>query len=363
MRIHYDHQIFSTQRYGGISQYFSRLMEYFICQKCIDVDVGFKFYVSQHLPYVIARDKIEMPKLRGSGRLCSILNDFLYCGVNDCDIVHTTYYNPKYLMNKNDTPMIATIHDMIPEIFTDLFVGHPFEHKRRYVERATRIICVSENTKKNLTEIYGWHRDNIDVIHHGIDLHKSRSSLQSLTLPERYFLYIGRRNGYKNFPVLMEAAKKTLEQGDECFVVCLGGGSFSEQELSSIGNRWAGKILQMSANDFQVRYALQNAIALVMPSLCEGFGIPIIEAMAQECPLIVANASCFPEIAREAAVYFEPADVDELAEGLLRLQHDETLRTKLKVASARIVPEYSIGKMAVGTLESYKKSLEQNSER
>lgn len=351
MRVYYDHQIFSRQRVGGISQYFAQLANFYISRRCLDVQLGGKFYICEHLSAIQGR--VRIPEFRGSGRLCAFLNDFLAEEVA-ANVVHSTYYHPKYLKIGGKIPRIVTIHDMIPEKFTESFASNPHQAKRAYVDGADRIICVSETTRSDLIRFFKVPENKIDVIHHGIDVQKIRNDISYVAVPATYVVYVGRRDGYKNFDLLLRAMMRLWEAGSDISLVCVGGGTFSEQEIEGV-RRHSSKMLQIAGNDKQLRYILKRAAVLVVPSLYEGFGLPIIEALALDCRLVLANTSCFPEIAQQAAVYFDPKDAKDLAGALTRVISDGDLRGALASASERILPQYSVERMACKTLQTYNK--------
>ena len=353
MRVHYDHQIFSTQRTGGISQYFAGLIEWYAKQGEPKISLGFRFYLSEHLG--AGRDRIRIPRFAGSGRLCRFLNEALRPPVR-ADVVHSTYYDPRYLCAGGNTPKVVTVHDMIPELFPAYFAHNPHLAKRAYVEAAKRIICVSHTTKNDLVTLFGVPEAKIDVIHHGIDLERARSELAPIARPPRYLLHIGNRAGYKNFGVVLAAMKKLWAAGCPVALLCIGGGAFSPKERESIGAD-IGKIAHLHPNDRQVRYLLKHAVALIAPSLYEGFGFPIIEAFALDCPVVLAAASCFPEIAGDAAIYFDPRDAQDLANAIGMLVDDDRLAAKLSAAGRRLVTQYTFARMAEKTLRTYGAAL------
>ncbi len=353
MRVHYDHQIFSTQRTGGISQYFARLVEWYAERGEPQISLGFRFYLSDHLG--AGRGRIRIPRFAGSGRLCKVLNEALRPPVR-ADVVHSTYYNPRYLCAGGNTPKVVTVHDMIPELFPSYFAHNPHLAKRAYVEAANRIICVSHTTKNDLVTIFDVPEGKIDVIHHGIDLERARSELAPIPRPRRYLMHIGNRSGYKNFGVVIAAMKKLWAAGCQIALLCIGGGAFSPTERQSIGGD-IGKIAHLHPNDHQVRYLLKHAVALIAPSLYEGFGFPVIEAFALDCPVILARASCFPEIAQDAATYFDPNDVHDLADAVEMVVENDALRAKLSAAGRRVVAQYTLARMADKTLRTYEAAL------
>jgi glycosyltransferase involved in cell wall biosynthesis len=260
LKVYYDHQIFSLQRFGGVSKYFSELIDFYASRRCLDVQVGGRFYICEHLSG--HKGKIRIPKFRGDRRLCAYLNDCFEMGIA-ADLLHSTYYSPKYLQIGGKTRRVITIHDMIPEKYPEFFSSNPHKAKRAYVDVADRIICVSESTKNDLLKYFKVSEQKIDVIHHGVDFEHTRNDISAVAVPKNYVVYVGRRDGYKNFEVLLRAMKQLWDTGSDLSLVCVGGGRFTEHEIESVRHQ-SSKIFQISANDKQVRYIIKMAVVLVM---------------------------------------------------------------------------------------------------
>jgi len=353
MKVHYDHQIFSRQRVGGISQYFSRLIGWYAKSGEPQVSLGFRFYVSEHLS--AGRGRLRIPAFRGSGKFCRLLDDMVAAPVR-ADVVHTTYYDPRYLSRGGRRPKIVTIHDMIPELFPAYFASNPHLAKRSYVEAADRIICVSQQTKQDLVAVYKAPERKIDVIHHGIDVERWRNEVTPIARPRKYFVHIGNRAGYKNFAVVADAMRTLWAADKGTRLLCVGGGRLSAAERERLGPH-IQNVLQLDPDDRQVRYLLKHATALIAPSLYEGFGLPIIEAFALDCPVVLARASCFPEIAGDAALYFDPYDAEDLARALSKLLDAEDLRMSLAARGRARVGAFELREMAAKTLEAYQAAM------
>ncbi len=118
--------------------------------------------------------------------------------------------------------------------------------------------------------------------------------------------------------------------------------------------RLENAVYRYFVSDAQLDYLYNKALCFVFPSLYEGFGIPILESFAARCPIALSNTSCFPEIARDGGVYFDPYDEDSVYETLMKLTDDSSLRGELVAKGSSILQNYSWDKMAAATAEVYR---------
>jgi glycosyltransferase involved in cell wall biosynthesis len=233
---------------------------------------------------------------------------------NKPDVLHETYYS-NYSIAPAHTPKIITVHDMIHEIFPQNFslYDKTTEIKKRAIERADHVICISECTKQDLIRILDVPENKISVVHHGISELIGNENVQ-LTSP--FLLYVGQRGGYKNFEVLIRAFARSPFLMNNFRIIAFGGGAFTNEEykIFTTLNINPNAISQMTGGDGILKSLYQQATAFVYPSLYEGFGFPPLEAMTYGCPTIAANTSCIPEITGNAALLFNPHSVDDLIE-------------------------------------------------
>ena len=145
-----------------------------------------------------------------------------------------------------------------------------------------------------------------------------------------YVIYVGNRGGYKNFRTLALAfAQRKLFR--DFSLVCFGGGDFSKSEMDYLRNIGIEKsVRHVSGDDAVLATAYARAEALVYPSLYEGFGLPLLEAMSMGCPVIGANRGSIPEIVETAGILFDAVSSEDLGEVLLRLLYSQSLRQEYK---------------------------------
>lgn len=366
MKVCYDHQIFSWQRYGGISRYFCEVAKSLQSKAAIDVDIVSPIYVNEYLNYIsdeVPVTGIFVKKLPKVASLIRILNSVVVKPMANKlkpDVFHETYYSELALAPKTAKTLI-TVHDLIQEKFPDLCRGaeHAIKSKSMAIERADHIICVSENTRQDLIKIYSVDPKKTSVVYHGVSLDVEDSCSLSAMPDKPYFLYVGDRFGYKNFSAVVKAIAQSKILRDECKIVCVGGGAFSNTELNffdKFGFR-PGQLVQVSGDDKLLVDAYKNALAFVYPSLYEGFGIPLLEAMNLRCPVLCANTSSIPEVVGDSGLYFDPKSVVELGVQMERVLLDTSLRNVLVKNGIDRAKKFSWDKCADETRLVYEKVL------
>jgi glycosyltransferase involved in cell wall biosynthesis len=376
MRVLYDHQIFSYQRFGGISRYFAELMKCYSNMEEIDYLLGVKESPNESLRSTGLAKKHGITTTQTSDNLinlsCRYLKNNSYTGKlikeKEFDIFHPTFFFPGLIKKMGEKPFIVTIMDMIPERFPKIYskkglyskyVTHGWINgKKELAEKAQAIIAISEKTKNDLVDIYGINPNKIKVVYLGNSLFPQDSSSSKLKLPEKYLLFVGTRNDYKNFDRFLKASARIMKEDQELNIVCVGGGNFSKNEktlISSLGVE--SRVNQYNVTDAELYYVYQNAQAFIFPSLYEGFGIPIIEAFVAQCPVILSNSSCFPEIAGDAAVYFDATDEDSIMNSIKQTIYNSELQASLKVKGLERSKQFSWENTARKTLDVYKSVL------
>lgn len=356
MKVLYDHQMFSMQKYGGITRYFSDLI--------FDLPLGYEgelpiLYSENHY----LREKEDVVIRKFSDILPFRLKRLYYyhrntilsnqaMKKNEFNLFHPTYYDP-YFIKKIKKPFVITVHDMNHEKFPDLFLTYDntSENKRLLAKEAAHIIAVSQNTKKDLVELFGISPNKITVVYHGYKQHcKSAEALF-----ENYLLFVGERKGYKNFWNFIKAMVPLLNKYKDLKIVCTGN-PFSREELEQLNQiKLIDRVIQKSVSDSELASLYRYALAFVYPSIYEGFGIPILEAFQNDCPVCLSKASCFPEIAENAAVYFDPSDLDSITEAVRKVLENKSLADDLRDAGRIRLKDFSIDLMVKNTCEVYNK--------
>lgn len=379
MRVLFDHQVFDSQTVEGPSRYFVELARHLI-----DVGVDVEFAVRETDNVFLHGDPrwsgqivshrqslVWLARLRQMAVRAGILPYMAVYQANqneseaalstgNFDIFHPTYYEPYFLPLLNKKPFVLTVHDMIHELFPQYVKsGNPTtQWKRRVVEASTHIIAVSECTKQDLIRIFHVPPERITVVHHGVGGPFTESSEGGSRVGYPYLLYLGSRDRYKNFTCLVHALPEIIRRTPDLHVICVGGGGFTATEKKSIRKLGFEKHCeQMSASDQQLAALYRGAQAFVFPSLYEGFGMPILEAFASGCPVIVSRASAFPEVGADAALYFDPQQPPDLARAVNKLLASPDLQNGLRHAGRQRAASFTWSKTAAQTLAVYETAM------
>jgi glycosyltransferase involved in cell wall biosynthesis len=268
------------------------------------------------------------------------------------DLLHYTFYHPRFLRRRSPVPTVSTVHDMIPELYPELFARDPHLHKAEYVRHSDLVLCVSEATRQDLIRLHGDPGVPVVVTHLGVD-QAFRPGLDRLPgMPSRYVLFVGRRGGYKDFGTLVEALAQARLDG--VWLVAVGGGPLTDDERAlvhraGLGDRW----VQVSPSEADLPHWYSCADVFVFPSRYEGFGLPTLEAMGAGCPTVLARSSSLPEVGGDACRYFAPGDPADLAVELGKLWEDEDARLSMATAGVARAAQFTWRRTAEATARAY----------
>lgn len=372
MKILLDPQIFNAQNYGGISRYYTEVFTRLQAQNdilfpCYTVkNVYFKqstlyaFRQKAYFLYLRLLSKCKIRRFENTNRRNS--NYFKKIArQQQFDLFVPTYYDSYFIKDLGSKPFVLTVYDMIHELFPDYFVNDKMvvPNKKFLMEKATRIIAVSVNTKKDIISLYpDIDSSKIDVVYHGcaIVVDKPVDSL-----PEKYILFVGAREIYKNFTFLVHAVASLLKNDLELHLVCAGGGAFNPSERELIAELGLDRqIIQMYFNEDELGYFYSRAKCFVFPSLYEGFGIPVLESMLCGCPVVLGKHSSFPEVAGNAGVYFDIDSMQDLHNKVQSIIENEALRLEFVVKGLEQARKFTWEKAAKECLAVYKKAIQNN---
>jgi glycosyltransferase involved in cell wall biosynthesis len=360
MKILYDDQIFSMMTHGGVSRYHYELMKQL---NILDIDTELSVFfsnnyylrnkdVSSHyssLPFNLKIFNKTFPKYNRRFSIKKIKD-------HSFDIFHPTSYSDYFFDALQKKPFVITVHDMITEIYEKNNSINLI--KKELITKADKIIAVSKHTKNDILNFTSIEEDKIDVIYHGSSFAPANCIDNNKIGNRPYFLYVGGRQNYKNFDFLLKTFSVFSLKYDDVLLLCTGS-DFSKKEKGKISElSLNNKVKSVTAkNDIEMSQLYSQAIALIFPSLYEGFGMPILEAFSCKCPVLLSDSSCFPEIALNAGLYFDPTDIDSLFEKMSMIFEDEVLRRDLIKKGIQRSTCFSWSDTAKNTLQTYNSVL------
>jgi len=266
-------------------------------------------------------------------------------------VLHRTYYAPVDLARA--LPRVETLHDMWSERRPsrgDMKATLRSIIKRRALQRADLVVCVSEHTRAEALATWPWLEQRTIVIPHGV--RRLSAAPAPSNAPRPYFLFVGKRPLYKNFAVAARAlAQANLPDHD---LVCFGGGPFDASELALIqALGLAGRVRQLAGGDDRLAGLYESAEALLYPSRYEGFGLPVLEAMIHDCPVLCGDQTSLPEVAGDAGLLLSPDLPEAWSEAMQRIVHSADLRDVLRVAGRAQAARFSWERSARAHARAY----------
>ncbi|MDH4153339.1 MAG: glycosyltransferase family 4 protein [Nitrospira sp.] len=367
MKIAYDSQIFCSQTYGGISRYFCETASRIAKEPDVQVVIAAPMHINAYLENVSPKivSGFRAPPAAAHfhplrRRLGLVFGDLMLRAMAP-DLVHETFFHG-YPLGSRRTRRVLTIYDMIHEKFASSFphTDKTARYKALAAERADHVICISESTRQDALEILGLSPGKTSVIYLGFDLMKGvNNKVEGLVEPigEPYLLYVGKRGGYKNFLRLLEAYGTSSQLKSHYTLICFGGGAFKADELRALQSLGldGARVKHLEGDDQLLAEFYERASAFIFPSLYEGFGIPPLEAMSHDCPVVCSNTSSIPEVVGDAGEYFDPHDVEAMRVAIERVVMSDSHR-KLLIAKGRVrLKRFSWDRCAAETLDVYKK--------
>jgi glycosyltransferase involved in cell wall biosynthesis len=359
MRIIYDGSIYQEQGVGGINRYFANLIS--------RLPPDFEPHLTSCRSPSVTDPSHQHLRIHRFGRFrprrFSVKLERIYFGrVQDSiafDLAHPTYYTllSQRQVSEYRCPVVITVWDMIHELFPELDPsGRVAQQKRQAIEVADAVLCISENTKRDLLAHHRIPESKIRVTTLASDLDASVVEGNERRPSRPYFLYVGARAGYKNFDglLLAFASARTLVPD---VALCAVGSPFSRDETRRIAELGlTGRVEAYGpASDRQLVALYRHCIAFVYPSLYEGFGIPPLEAMQCGTPVVASNRSSIPEVVGDAGVLFDPSRGDELTDILVGLVRDPASRAPLIERGYQRARMFSWEQTARQTIDVYRK--------
>jgi len=358
----YDGAIYNSQRRGGISRYFTRLIENVAW---LQPEWRIELHVNPQQGVPVA------PLPNGSNvrvRTRPYLRPRLPCYPFNAaarewmwraarpSLLHSTLYRQPIF---SPCPVVTTIHDVVEILFPQLFSGNAghltAQWKRRSAETAEAVIAVSMTSKSDIVRLFGIDPQKVHVVYHGIDERFSKRPLaaegrcRQLGVRKPYLLYVGQREQHKNFKVLWQAFQSSELKAWN--LVLVGGADRLEAWIDPTSVQ--GRLIHLSdVSDEDLLALYAEADFLIFPSLYEGFGFPALEAMACGTGVIASDIPSTREVCRDACRYFDPNDQHSLVNAIVAAAKAETT-IRLIEAGRRQAMAYTWRKCARETLAIY----------
>jgi glycosyltransferase involved in cell wall biosynthesis len=331
--------------------------------------------------YFILLRKEDFEKEKYTKNFTKVLADFHWYGLAEQvklpqlikslrpDLVHFPHFNIPILYNG---PFVVTIHDLIHQHFQlDSATTHGkavyYVKKKGYelsfstaLKKSKKIITVSDYVKSCLTKEWQVEESKIAKTYEGVDdsfiqnLNRinSKKTLDKFRITKPYLFYVGNAHPHKNVERLIEAFLEVKKAHSDLQLVLSGKDDFFwervERQYKNEDIKFTGYV-----DDLELTSLYREASAYVIPSLEEGFGIPLLEAMICKTPVVCSNAASLPEVAGEAAVYFDPKNILDMAEKITNVLDDKRLSAELIRKGLNRVKDFSWEKCAQETLDIY----------
>ena len=369
MGIVVDGIIYRMQSKGGISRVFSEILPRMCSidnslQICILTQGLLRQAPPQHrhithcsIPNIeryLRPGRIWKPLIPAANRLIRKV----LVGQGTGKIWHSTYFT---MLQGWNGYSVVTVHDMIFERFRDFYSGPDAEQfrerKRQCICDADAVICVSEATREDVRNLYKLDFNSIYVVPNACsDVFKRLEQDVDIPMPltnQPFLLYVGRRKRYKNFVTLAKAYSMWAERKDVALML-VGEPLAADEEKQLLELGISDRVcLLTNVSDETMCHLYNRAVAFVCSSLYEGFGIPLLEAMACGCPIVASRIPSTIEVAGNCPIYFDPAQEDDLLNALdialSQGRNSERLRAGLEK-----VKSYSWDRTAAQTLEVYR---------
>jgi len=367
MKITIDGIIYQVQQFGGVSRLFSEILPR-MCDQAENLSIEL-FTTGRLARPAPAHEKINhcnIPQVSRYLRPNRVFAPLLpgmeklvrrhWMGNGKDRIWHSTYFT---MPEKWEGKQVVTVHDMIyekfPEIYNDPHSDRFRRLKANCVDSADSVICVSETTRRDVEIRFNLSGKRVYIIYPAVDPVFRKMTPQELMgheIPAKPFLlYVGRRSHNKNFELLACVYSQWGNRRDVDLVVI--GEPWSAEERQKINALNIGDIrLATRIDDFYLSGLYNLAVGLVYPSVYEGFGLPLVEAMACGCPIIASMIPSTLEIAGDVPIYFDADDPESLLQALNRaVTKERGAREANGLARSRL---YSWDNSAAKTLNVYR---------
>jgi glycosyltransferase involved in cell wall biosynthesis len=364
IKVAYDGTIFTSQAAGGISRYFRRLIEE---MARIRPEWSFELHIVEdgRIPAALpSGDNVKIvrrPYLH-PGWCCLPLNyasrQYKIRQARPA-IIHATLARPFHF---TPCPLVATIHDAIIEKFPQFYAQRNHARAKRWwrwiAKRTDAVLTVSRSSRSDILDIWSPNPSKVHVTYPGVeemfrpaDPHEAAGAVARFGIGRPYVLFVGHRGEHKNFSVLALALKNQA-LGD-LDIVLVGGGSDVPELKGWLGTGTKRLHHLKRVSDGELRWLYAGSAALVFPSLYEGFGFPLVEAMSCGAPVVASDIPSSHEVCEDSAEYFDPRDPDGCVQAILRVQQPEQRNSMIRkgIDRAKLFRWSSCARQTLGVYE------------
>lgn len=277
----------------------------------------------------------------------------------DLAYITSSTFETQFLKYITDKPFVMTVHDtmqaaklnhmLVDQSRDTMALGYLAHH-------AERIACVSEYTKKDLCNRYLIDEEKTQTVYLANFLDSHSEEMQNL--PEKYVLFVGNRNGRKNFYEWVKAVAPSLKNQPDLYIIVTGALTEHEKLFYRKLGVLKNILSKDNVTDGQLVTLYQQALCLVYPSVYEGFGLPVIEAMANGCPVIASNCTSIPEVAGSAALYIDPLDPNSMLNAFRKLIEAPALQEELSEKGLIQSKKFSKEKFISGMIDLFEQAIQ-----
>ncbi|MDP2287975.1 MAG: glycosyltransferase family 1 protein [Actinomycetota bacterium] len=371
LSVAFDSEIFVRQQRGGISRYFAELIGEYTRHEDLGIRASLLFSRSsnQHLRESVPSLTAQMPALRavprGVPRMLHLGDAFKDAFVNyrassdqgghGFDWVHATYFRPKRVDVARGQRLAVTLYDMTPELLGVDMQHGPHRGKHETLARADLILSISQASADQLAALMPAAASKTVVVPLGVsDVFLQAAPQEAAVVDFPYLLFVGSRLPYKRFDLLLAALAQLRGHGLDLGLV-IAGEPLSEIEVRQVAQQLpTDRFAEFTPSDPKLAGLYSHASAFVFPSEMEGFGLPLLEAMACNCPVIASAIPVFHEVAGAAAHYFEPGNSEHLAEVIVEVLSNDDARVQLQSLGRQLALQSTWHATALATANAYR---------
>jgi len=346
----------------GVSVYTFNLLKYF--SKISNNEIQFLIFLKN-------KPQLDLPEENKYFKYRVVPGKFFWSQIflplalyfnNSIDVFFSpAHYLPRFC----PVPQVVTIHDVAYLYFPDDFTKKDLWQLKNWtnfsINKATQIIAVSKTTKKDIVKNYGVDEEKISIVYNGFEkitkektsAVEERSGKTAEVKSKKYILFVGTIQPRKNLELLIDSFGKFSQANKDFKLVIVGKKGwlyksiFEKVRIMRLEDKviFAGHV-----SDAELVGYYKNAFCFVLPSLYEGFGIPVLEAMSYGCPVIASFTSSLPEVGGDASLYFDPKNPDDLLEKLNMILNNKNLKKELIAKGNLRIKDFSWEKCAKETL-------------